>query len=117
MNVDRSFDLEPPAPRNHARYGILWLSLLIGMACRSTIEDSHSLTVENSTPIGGVKHYGLGRPATRLEIERWNLDVMPDGEGGQAYLVYANFHAILDWNRSTYFALSVGLLADRVWSR
>ncbi len=43
--------------------------------------------------------------------------VMPDGAGGQAYLVYGNFHAILDWNRSTYFALSVGILADRVWSR
>ncbi len=43
--------------------------------------------------------------------------VMPDGAGGQAYLVYGNFRAILDWNRSTYFALSVGILADRVWSR
>jgi membrane-bound lytic murein transglycosylase B len=29
-----------------------------------------------------------------------------------SFLVYANFRAIMVWNRSTYFALSVGLLSD-----
>lgn len=38
--------------------------------------------------------------------------VMPDGKGGPAYLVYENYRVILKWNRSTYFATSVGLLAD-----
>lgn len=38
--------------------------------------------------------------------------VLPDGQGGPAYLVYDNYRAILKWNRSTYFATSVGLLAD-----
>lgn len=38
--------------------------------------------------------------------------VLPDGEGGPAYLVYDNYRVLLKWNRSTYFATSVGLLAD-----
>jgi membrane-bound lytic murein transglycosylase B len=28
--------------------------------------------------------------------------------------VYTNFHIILEWNRSEYYALAVGLLADRL---
>ncbi|HEX3954563.1 MAG TPA: lytic murein transglycosylase [Stellaceae bacterium] len=38
--------------------------------------------------------------------------VMPDGAGGTALLVYDNFRAIMRWNKSTYFAASVGYLAD-----
>jgi membrane-bound lytic murein transglycosylase B len=38
--------------------------------------------------------------------------VMPDGAGGPALLVYDNFRTIMKWNKSTYFAASVGLLAD-----
>jgi membrane-bound lytic murein transglycosylase B len=38
--------------------------------------------------------------------------VMPDGNGGPALLVYDNFRAIMKWNRSTYFAAAVGMLAD-----
>jgi len=40
--------------------------------------------------------------------------VQPDGIGTPAFLVYDNFRVILRWNRSTYFALSVGDLADRI---
>lgn len=40
--------------------------------------------------------------------------VMPDGPEGEAYLVYNNYRSIMRWNRSTYFATSVGLLADRI---
>lgn len=40
--------------------------------------------------------------------------VAPDGLGASAYLVYANYQTIMDWNRSTYFATSVGLLADAI---
>jgi membrane-bound lytic murein transglycosylase B len=39
------------------------------------------------------------------------LLVMDDGAGG-AFLVYHNFDVLMRWNRSTYFALSVGLLSD-----
>jgi len=38
--------------------------------------------------------------------------VLPDGTDGPAYLVYDNYRVIMKWNRSTYFATSVGLLAD-----
>jgi membrane-bound lytic murein transglycosylase B len=38
--------------------------------------------------------------------------VMPEGTNGPALLVYANFRAIMKWNPSTYFAVSVGYLAD-----
>jgi len=38
--------------------------------------------------------------------------VMPDGSGGPALLVYDNFRAIMKWNKSTYFAAAVGMLAD-----
>ncbi|MGB0720446.1 MAG: lytic murein transglycosylase [Bdellovibrionales bacterium] len=40
--------------------------------------------------------------------------VIPDGLGGPAFLVYHNYSVILKWNRSTYFATSVGLLADAI---
>ncbi len=39
------------------------------------------------------------------------LLVMDEGTGG-AFLVYHNFDVLMRWNRSTYFALSVGLLSD-----
>lgn len=35
------------------------------------------------------------------------------GPGGPAYLVFENFRTILKWNRSNFFAVSVGTLADR----
>ncbi len=40
--------------------------------------------------------------------------VTPDGVGGPAFLVYNNYRVVLKWNRSTYFATSVGLLADAI---
>ena len=43
--------------------------------------------------------------------------VLPGGEGGPAYLVYDNYRTIMRWNRSFYFATSVGLLADRIGGR
>jgi membrane-bound lytic murein transglycosylase B len=42
--------------------------------------------------------------------------VAPDGVDGEAYIVYNNYQTIMDWNRSTYFATSVGLLADALSS-
>lgn len=40
--------------------------------------------------------------------------VAPDGDVGPAYLAYHNFDVIKKWNRSDYFATSVGLLADAI---
>lgn len=38
----------------------------------------------------------------------------PDGQGKTAYLLTSNYRAILDYNCSNFYALSVGLLAERV---
>jgi membrane-bound lytic murein transglycosylase B len=40
--------------------------------------------------------------------------VLPAGQNGPAFIVYPNYKAILYWNRSTYFATAVGLLADQL---
>ncbi|MGQ0286146.1 lytic murein transglycosylase [Pasteurellaceae bacterium 22721_9_1] len=40
--------------------------------------------------------------------------VRPDKEVGRAFLVSNNYRTILDWNRSNYYALSVGMFADRI---
>ncbi|MCC6480570.1 MAG: lytic murein transglycosylase [Sphingomonadaceae bacterium] len=40
--------------------------------------------------------------------------IEPDGEGRTAYLLGSNYRAILDYNCSNFYALSVGLLADAV---
>ncbi|OOF67250.1 lytic murein transglycosylase [Rodentibacter caecimuris] len=43
--------------------------------------------------------------------------VRPDREVGRAFLVSNNFRTILDWNRSNYFALSIGMFADKIKAR
>ena len=40
--------------------------------------------------------------------------VLPQGYKGPAFLVYDNFRAIIRWNRSINYAISVGHLADRI---
>ena len=49
-------------------------------------------------------------PTARLDASLLRMD----GEGGPTFLVYRNFRTLMVWNRSTYFALSVGLLADEL---
>ena len=41
--------------------------------------------------------------------------LVPAGHQGPAFLVTHNFHVIMRWNRSEYYALSVGHLADRIY--
>jgi membrane-bound lytic murein transglycosylase B len=40
--------------------------------------------------------------------------VLPAGASGPAFLVYPNFNVIMKWNLSENYALSVGLLANRI---
>lgn len=53
-----------------------------------------------------------GRPLARFDIEASVL--VPAGHRGPAYIVYRNFDVILKWNRSEYYALAVGRLADQL---
>jgi membrane-bound lytic murein transglycosylase B len=58
----------------------------------------------------GVRPTGYPVPA---ENELASL-IEPDGPGETAYLLTINYRAILDYNCSNFYALSVGLLADEV---
>lgn len=40
--------------------------------------------------------------------------ILPGGARGPAFLVYDNFDAILNWNRSVLYAVAIGHLADRI---
>ena len=57
---------------------------------------------------GVRKADGSALPAVAIDASLLRMD-----EGrGPSYLVYDNFRVLMRWNRSTYFATSVGLLAD-----
>jgi len=43
--------------------------------------------------------------------------IEPDGVGATAYLLSTNYRAILDYNCSNFYALSVGVLGDRIVGR
>jgi membrane-bound lytic murein transglycosylase B len=53
---------------------------------------------------------GANLPAAILKASLLSTD---EGQG-PAYLVYDNFRVLMAWNRSTYFALTVGELADLI---
>ncbi len=40
--------------------------------------------------------------------------VIPETDGTDAFIVYENYRTILKWNRSNFFAVAVGTLADRL---
>lgn len=43
--------------------------------------------------------------------------VLMEGPGSAAFATYHNYEVILKWNRSNYFAVAVGTLADRIKGR
>ena len=43
--------------------------------------------------------------------------IEPDGRGQTAYLATTNYRAILDYNCSNFYAISVGVLADAIARR
>ncbi|MDC2824901.1 lytic murein transglycosylase [Rodentibacter pneumotropicus] len=43
--------------------------------------------------------------------------IRPDKQVGRAFLVSNNFRTILDWNKSNYFAVSIGMFADQIKER
>ena len=71
---------------------------------------------DNRRAIGDWTRLGVraadGRALARADVPA--AVVLPDGAGGDAFLVYANFAAIRRYNPSDYYALVVGLLGDTV---
>jgi membrane-bound lytic murein transglycosylase B len=60
----------------------------------------------------GVRLPGGG--ALPRENVRASIIIPDDGTREPAFLVYRNYRALLRWNRSHFFALAVGHLADRI---
>ena len=70
-------------------------------------------------PLNEWQELGVRRLGGR-DLPSRNLSaslVLGNGKTGPAYLVYNNYRTILKWNRSTYFAVAVGTLADRIAGR
>jgi membrane-bound lytic murein transglycosylase B len=74
---------------------------LTGTGIRKTV------TQWNSLGIRRVNGNALGNADMLGSI------VLPAGSQGPAFLVYDNFRTTMVWNRSTFYAISVGHLADR----
>ena len=75
--------------------------------------------LEVTKPLADWQALGLRRAdgGDLPQAEMSGSVVLPGGDGGPAYLVYGNYRTIMRWNRSFYFATSVGLLADRIGGR
>jgi membrane-bound lytic murein transglycosylase B len=73
--------------------------------------------IENSRFVSEWKEMGVflasGQPIPVTERTKASI-ILPDGPDGPAFLVYDNYRVIMKWNKSLYFATSVGLLADRI---
>jgi membrane-bound lytic murein transglycosylase B len=81
--------------------------------------DGALVSLDVVKPIGEWQKLGVrradGRDLPTREIPASILQ--PGGEGGQAFIIYDNYRAILRWNRSHYFAMAVGQLSDRIAGR
>ncbi len=72
--------------------------------------------IEAQRPLAEWADAGLRRPdGGPLPVADLQARLLlPAGVRGPAFLVYANFDVIMRWNPSRFYALSVGLLADRL---
>lgn len=72
--------------------------------------------LKNSRPISEWRKLGVksadNTPLTTVDGSASLL--VPSGHKGPAFLVYDNFNVIMRWNRSEFYALAVGNLADRI---
>ncbi len=59
----------------------------------------------------GVKRAGSAPLAASEEAA---AIILPAGWRGPAFILYPNFKAVMNWNRSTLYALAVSLLAQQI---
>lgn len=76
---------------------------LVGLETRKPLADWRDLGLRRAD--GGPLPVVAGMEGSVL---------LPAGIEGPAFLVYDNFRAIMDWNRSILYAIAVGHLADRL---
>jgi membrane-bound lytic murein transglycosylase B len=71
---------------------------------------------DESRPLSEWAAFGVtdafGKPLPAIDLPASIL--VPAGHEGPAFLVYGNFGVIMGWNRSEFYALTVGHLADRI---
>ncbi|MBF0356602.1 MAG: lytic murein transglycosylase [Alphaproteobacteria bacterium] len=79
-------------------------SALLGLETRKTLEEWAGLGVLNES----------GQPLPKRNLTA--SIVQPQKDGDDRFLAYDNYRVIMKWNRSHYFALAVGQLADRLGS-
>ncbi|WP_258807078.1 lytic transglycosylase domain-containing protein [Pseudidiomarina sp. CB1] len=77
----------------------------------SMAELKNKKTLAEWQALGVRKLDGTDLP-TRADIEA--AVVIPDDKEGRVYLAYANYDALMRWNRSHYFVAAVGYLSDRI---
>lgn len=79
----------------------------------------HLIGLDTQKPMTDWAKLGvLAANGKKLPVHDWNSSiVLADPENGPAFLVTDNFRAVMTWNRSTLFALSVGQLADALGHR
>ncbi|MDA0785538.1 MAG: lytic murein transglycosylase [Proteobacteria bacterium] len=81
--------------------------------------DAALISLDVVKPIGAWQALGVRR-ADGSDLPARDIPasiLRPGGEGGQAFIIYDNYRAILRWNRSHYFAMAVGQLSDRIAGR
>ncbi len=78
--------------------------------------DHDLIGLDTRLPLAQWQRYGIRQlndsdlPLSELHASL----IAPDGLSGPTYLVYDNFRALLRWNRSHRFAITVGTLADNL---
>lgn len=76
----------------------------------------HESGISNRKPLAEWTRLGVtrtdGTSLGKVDIEAALL--VPSGADGPKFLIYDNFDVIMRWNRSQFYALSVGHLADRI---
>jgi membrane-bound lytic murein transglycosylase B len=94
------------------RYGEPWgqaVRIPAGFDAALAGRDNHR-TLAQWMQLGVVRIDGT--PFSRGDVS--GALVLPDGPGGEAFMTYANFHAIRRYNPSDFYALAVGLIGDGV---
>jgi membrane-bound lytic murein transglycosylase B len=88
-----------------------------GRAVRLPIDfDTSYIGLEQKASVNTWAARGITMPngSALPQSDMMGSIVRPQDSGREAYLVYGNYRAIMHWNRSTYFATSVGLLSDAI---
>jgi membrane-bound lytic murein transglycosylase B len=75
-----------------------------------SLADGRRLPLDDWREMGVTDVWGHPVPDEPIDAAM----VVPSGHEGPAFLVYNNFRVTMGWNRSEFYAIAVGHLADRV---